>query len=371
MVEATDSRPIVTVTGITGFLGSHVGLQLLQAGEFKVRGTVRSTTAANKIDPIRNSFGELFNQVELVEANLLNAESMARAIQGSTYVIHVASPFMFSEPKDPQEQIKPAVEGTKAVLEACKAAGVQRLCITSSTVAIYEQEAAVAPDVFTEKDWTDVNKKGVGSYELSKTLAERAAWEFWEKEPEATRFGLSTVNPGAIFGPSLIGGGFTSGKVIEMFMNNAFPGGCPKIMMPGVDVRNVADAHIRAIKSDQAQGKRHILCEGAYWFTELGQMLSTHFKPLGYKIPTKEAAYCLVKMFACCSKEAAKIATYWGVARTFDNTRSKQELGIEYIPMSDSLRDMGLNMIETGVVPDKRPADAKGGNESSAVIMQK
>ena len=88
-------------------------------------------------------------------------------------------------------------------------------------------------------------------------------------------------------------------------------------------------------------------------------MLSTHFKPLGYKIPTKEAAYCLVKMFACCSKEAAKIATYWGVARTFDNTRSKQELGIEYIPMSDSLRDMGLNMIETGVVPDKRPADAK------------
>ena len=100
MVQA-NNRPIVTVTGITGYLGSHVGLQLLNEGEFKVRGTVRSLTAANKIDPIRRAFGDKFDEVELVEADLLDAESMSRAISGSTYVIHVASPFLFSEPKDP------------------------------------------------------------------------------------------------------------------------------------------------------------------------------------------------------------------------------------------------------------------------------
>ena len=121
------------------------------------------------------------------------------------------------------------------------------------------------PVVFNESHWTDVNKRGLGSYEKSKTLAERTAWDYYNALPENDRFELTTVNPGAIFGPSLIGGGFASGKVIEMFMNNALPGGCPRISIAAVDVRNVAEAHINCIKSDQAQGKRFILAADAFW----------------------------------------------------------------------------------------------------------
>lgn len=189
----------------------------------------------------------------------MNAESLKNAIRGSTHVIHVASPFFMTEPKDPMEVIGPAVEGTKSVLEACKESGVRRVSITSSTVAIYEGDATTAPEVYTEEHWSDVNYKKIATYEKSKTLAERAAWDFWNALPEGDRFELSTCNPGAIFGPSLIGGGFTSGKIIEMFMTNSFPGGVPRLNLPCVDVREVAKAHIESIKRDQAQGNRHIL----------------------------------------------------------------------------------------------------------------
>lgn len=113
MVEA---KPIVTVTGISGYIGSWVGYYLLQSGKYRVRGTVRSTSNAAKIEPLRQAFGEEFNNLELVQADLLEPESMKRAIQGSTYVIHVASPFIVEEPRDENVLIKPAVEGTLAVL---------------------------------------------------------------------------------------------------------------------------------------------------------------------------------------------------------------------------------------------------------------
>ena len=120
MVE--EAKPIVTVTGITGYIGSWVGLLLLKSGKYRVRGTVRSTNNAAKIDPLRKAFGDLFDNLELVQADLLEADSMTRAIEGSTYVMHVASPFVIAEPKDENELIKPAQEGTLNVLRACQAA---------------------------------------------------------------------------------------------------------------------------------------------------------------------------------------------------------------------------------------------------------
>ena len=120
MVESNDTRPIVTVTGISGYIGSHVGLALARDGSFRVRGTVRDKNNADKIDPLRQAFGDLFEMIELVEADLLDSASLLRAVQGSTYVIHVASPFVIDEPRDPMVLIRPAVEGTKAVLEACR-----------------------------------------------------------------------------------------------------------------------------------------------------------------------------------------------------------------------------------------------------------
>ena len=135
-------------------------------------------------------------------------------------------------------------------MRAAKEAGVQRICITSSVAAIFEQEPEDQPEIYNETHWTDVNKRGLGSYEKSKTLAERAAWEFMEALPENERFGLSTVNPGFITGPTLINGGFASAEIIGMYMNNKFPGGLPQVQMPIVDVRDVAQAHVNCIKNE-------------------------------------------------------------------------------------------------------------------------
>ena len=116
MVEAGD-KPIVTITGITGYLGAETCLQYLQDGGFRVRGTVRDRTSEAKVAPIREAFGDLFNQLELVEADLMNEQSLIDAIQGSTYVVHTASPFFMSQ--DESVLIPPAVNGTKAVMKAC------------------------------------------------------------------------------------------------------------------------------------------------------------------------------------------------------------------------------------------------------------
>ena len=131
-----EGLPLVTITGVTGYVGSWTALLCLKTGKYRVRGTVRSTSNAEKIDPLRQSFGELFDQMELVEADLLDPASIERAVQGSTYVLHVASPFVLEEPRDENVLIRPAVEGTLSVLRACAKAGVQRVAMTSSIASI-------------------------------------------------------------------------------------------------------------------------------------------------------------------------------------------------------------------------------------------
>ena len=133
-------NPTVTVTGVSGYLGSQVCLQLLKDGAYKVRGTVRSTTNPKKIQPLKDAFGEYFDKLELVEADLGNEESLANAIAGSTYVVHTASPFPLQNPKNEMELIKPAVDGTLFVMKACRAHKVKRIVITSSMVTMMDEK---------------------------------------------------------------------------------------------------------------------------------------------------------------------------------------------------------------------------------------
>ena len=163
------------------------------------------------------------------------------ALKGSKYVVHVASPFVIEEPEDENELIAPAVDGTLGVLKACQAHGIERVVMTSSVVAIVDTNEAETPKdrLFTEDNWTDPSMKGVGAYPKSKTLAERAAWDFVAKLPEDQKIDLTTINPGFILGPTLVGGGFSSGEIIKKFMTKEIPA-LPAVHMPCVDVRNVA-----------------------------------------------------------------------------------------------------------------------------------
>jgi len=144
-------KPITTITGVSGYVGSQVCLEFLKSGEYHVRGTVRDAKNEAKVAPLRKAFGEHFDRLELVEADLLDAESLSKAIAGSTYVVHTASPFFF--PANEDDVVKPAVEGTLAVLRACSASAVKRIVITSSCVAIYLPADEDRPD--WETGWLD------------------------------------------------------------------------------------------------------------------------------------------------------------------------------------------------------------------------
>ena len=195
-------KEIVTITGISGFLGSQVCLQFLQDGCYKVRGTVRSKTNEKKIGPLRQAFGELFDQLELVEADLTKPESITKALEGTNYVVHTASPFWVQEPKNKDDMIKPAVEGTMCVCRAAAANKVKRIVLTSSTVSVMERKDFKDGKVFTKDDWSEVECCGV--YSESKVLAEKAAWDHQKSLPEEDRYELVVCNPGLIFGPSLV-----------------------------------------------------------------------------------------------------------------------------------------------------------------------
>ena len=161
MVESLQKQ-IITITGISGYVGSQTCLLFLNSGKYHVRGTVRNKNNEEKIAPLRKAFGEKFEELELVEADLLDEESINRAIQGSTYVAHIASPFITGQPKHEDELIKPAVNGTLAVLKACRINQVKRVVITSSIATIVYPLDIDRPDdgLYTEEYWSNVESPG-------------------------------------------------------------------------------------------------------------------------------------------------------------------------------------------------------------------
>lgn len=210
--------------------------------------------------------------MELVEADLLKPESFDAAVAGCTYVIHTASPFVIEPPKDENVLIKPAVEGTLAVLRAAHKHRVKRVVITSSVVAIQYRTPENAMAIYDETSWSDI--EACDPYSKSKTLAEKAAWEFQMSLPVDERFELVVLNPGNIQGPSIVtNGDFSSGLMVNQFMSNFYPA-LPKVQMGVVDVRECAHAHLQALKVPEAANQRFILVSEVLWFTEMAAILA-------------------------------------------------------------------------------------------------
>lgn len=324
----------------------------MEDGSFKVRGTVRDTRNQEKIAPLKDGFGEhLFSTLELVEADLMNADSLARAIEGMDYVVHTASPFPSKTPKDENEIIRPAVEGTLAVMRAAHKHHVKRVVITSSSVAIMMQNDRDAKEVYTEADWSNLEE--CHAYDKSKTLAEKAAWDFLKELPESERFELVTINPALILGPAIIRSKeFTSGQIVQKIMNAELPG-VPKISFPTVDVRDVALAHLRAVTVEEAKNQRFILYNQTIWFKEIAEILKERFGRY-YSVRANELKYCLVRMVAMFDPSAKMILPFWGKTITLDNQRSREVLGIHYHQAKETVEQMAISMIENGIIKDKR-----------------
>ena len=248
--------------------------------------------------------------------------------------MHTASPFPIAAPKHEDELIKPALEGTTAVLKACHQNKVKRLVITSSIAAIMVNDKE---GVYTVDDWSDLAK--CQPYEKSKTVAERAAWDFQKKFKEEHDLEIVTINPGLVMGPNLNKAQFSSGDIVKRVMMNDLPG-MPKVQMPSVDVRDVAKAHLNAILIPEAANQRFILCSESCWFKDYGQWLDEVYGKQGskkYKVVNKELPKLLCTIVAFFDKELATIMPFWGKEKSFETTTTKEILKIDFIPIRKSI----------------------------------
>lgn len=275
----------VLVTGGTGFLGVNTILALLERG-FTVRTTLRTLARKNEIlDALTAGGISTFDQLSFYEADLLSDSGWDEAAQGCDYVLHVASPFFAEQPKDENELIIPAREGTLRALRAAKKAGVKRVVLTSSFAAIgYSTDPR--NHVFTELDWTDENAP-IQAYIKSKTIAEKAAWHFMEDA--ATAMELTVINPVGIFGPML--GGISSASldtVVKGIIDGLITENAP-FTFGVVDVRDVADIHIKAMLHPKAAGQRFLATsEGAMSFYDVAELIKKERPELAGKIASMQ-----------------------------------------------------------------------------------
>lgn len=266
-------------------------------------------------------------------------------------MLHVASPFPASSPTNEDELIRPAVDGVLSVLKACKEdGGVKRVVLTSSIAAInalYETR----DELWTEEDWTDVDKLRVpyDSYLKSKTLAERAAWDFMTNLPDDKKFELAVINPGYIMGPHLSGAFSASMEVPKRLLQREMPA-IPKVGFCIVDVRDVAQAHIQAMTRPDCAGHRHIVVTHPVWIKDMALVLKEEFESQGYNVPTAELPNFMIKIASLFDRELKTISPGLGNQARFDSSRMKNVLGIPGREIKSTLLDMAYAMIEAGFI---------------------
>ncbi len=318
------SEDFVLVTGGSGFVAIHCIDQLLRAG-YKVRTTVRSLAREPEVRAmLRNAGTPRQEALSFAAADLTEDKGWSEAVDGCRFVLHVASPFPASRPKKEDDLIIPAREGTLRVLRAATKAGVQRVVQTSSFAAIgYGHKPQTAP--FSEATWTDVDSPGVTAYAKSKTLAERAAWDFIAHE--GGQLELSVVNPVGVFGPTLGPDYATSVLIVRRLLDGDVPI-CPRIGFGAVDVRDVADLHLRAMTDPAARGERFLAVAGeSVSLLDVAAILKRHMGPLARRVPTREVPDWVVRFFALFIADMKEIVPELGNKKSASNEKAKRVLG--------------------------------------------
>ena len=314
----------VLVTGGSGFIGSHVILQLLAAGH-RVRATLRSLKReADTRAMLKQGGAEPGEQLTFVAADLESDAAWPQAVAGCEYVLHVASPFPPGIPKTEDELIIPARDGAVRVLRAARDARVKRVVLTSSFAAIgYGHPPQKAP--FDETSWTDPQGPDVLPYVKSKALAERAAWDFVLKD--APDLELSVINPVGVFGPVLGPDYSTSILIVQRLMDGAVPG-CPRLNFGAVDVRDVADLHLRAMTHPAAKGERFLAVAGDFLsMRDIARILKRRLGAAARRVPTWQLPDFLVRLAALRDPAVRQILPELGKFKNASGEKAKRTLG--------------------------------------------
>ena len=336
----------VLVTGGSGFIGCHCILQLLAAG-YQVRTTVRSLKREADVRTMLKVAGvEPADRLSFVAADLEKDTGWPEAVAGCEYVLHVASPLPASVPKSEDELIIPAREGALRVLRAARDAGVKRVVLTSSFAAVgYGQETKDTP--FNETNWSSLNGDAT-AYGKSKTLAERAAWDFLAKAGGSLE--LSVINPVAVFGPVLGPDYSSSILLVQRLMDGALPG-CPRLYFGVVDVRDVADIHLRAMTSPAAKSERFLAtAEDFISMVEVAKVLKSRLGPAAKRVPTRELPNWVVRLAAFRDPAVRLILPELGKVKNATNEKAKRLLGWKPRSNEEAILATAESMMQLGLL---------------------
>lgn len=335
----------VLVTGGSGYIGGWCVIQLLQQG-YVVRTTVRDL---RREAGVRAALGQVVdpgNRLSFHRADLTSDEGWDEAVAGCDYVLHVASPLGVAEPKDPQVLIRPAREGARRAVGAAIRAGVKRVVLTSS-VAATSHRAGSPDSVADETVWTDPDAPGVSAYAQSKTLAERAAWDLIGASGGGTT--LATVNPALVLGPVLSKDFSESVQVVERLLTGRVPG-LPRLGFNVVDVRDVADLHIRAMTAPQAAGQRFIAAGTYAWMTELAALLRARLGAGAARVPTRRAPDFAVRLAALFDRDLGAVTPGLGRRHDFTSAKAQEVLGWRPRPLEETVLDCARSLAANGAV---------------------
>lgn len=339
----------VLVTGASGFIAQHTILRVLDAG-YRVRGTVRSLDRAGEVRAViavaRGA--DPGDRLELVAADLMRDDGWRDAVRGCRFVLHVASPLPTRPPRHEDELIVPARDGALRVLAAAVAERVERVVMTSSIAAVVYGHARDGSRTYDETDWSQLTDE-VGAYEKSKTIAERAAWDYLAGLPADQRIELVTINPGLVLGPVLAADFSTSGEVVRKLLGREMPG-CPDVGWAVVDVRDVADAHVAAMTSPAAAGQRFIVAIEHASMLDIANILKDRFAARGYRVPTRRVPGWLLKLVATWDKTARLAVQELGKRQDLSNRRAREVLGFRPRSLEEMVVAMGESMIAHKVV---------------------
>ena len=332
----------ILVTGASGFIGSHTVIELLNHG-YEVRGTLRNLDRA---ESLRAMFAKHTNNIaalEFVQASLTDADCWLAAIEDCSGVFHIASPVPVEQPDNADEIIVPAREGTLNVLQAAKSAGIKRVVLTSSVAAVSSGQQH-AGELLTANHWTDLQSPGLTPYVMSKTIAERAAWNFIAQEgPE-----LVTVNPAMVLGPALESDYGSSLEVLLILLTGQFPM-VPQLGLGIVDVRDVASLHRLAYEQPEAAGQRLIASNGFLWFKDIATVLRQHFLQYDAKLPRRELPNFLARLMARFNKPLASLVNDLGKVKLYDITPA-QQLGWQPRSAEQAIVDGAQSLIDAKVI---------------------
>lgn len=339
----------VLVTGGTGFVGAHCLVQLAAAGH-EMRTTVRDLAREKNVRAMLNQggVGEVGERLALFRADLNDDSGWDKATIGCDYVLHVASPFPSTVPKDENELIAPARDGALRVLRAAREAGVKRVVLTSSFAAIgYGAKDRTA--AFTEKDWTNLDDPSVQPYHKSKTIAERAAWDFMAREGGGME--LAVVNPVGVFGPVLGPDYSTSILLVKRLLDGSLPG-CPDLWFGAVDVRDVADLHLKAMINPAASGERFLATAGDFVsIRQIAQILKEHVdRAVARKIPTRSLPTWFMRLVGLFDAQVKGVVPELGKHKNASNEKAHRLL--DWTPKSprEAILATAQSLLELGLV---------------------